>query len=343
MVAVMATGQLEDSVSDEAEMTAEVTPRLSRRRVFSLRLGLGLSIALVIVTVAMLPFALISIGESIHTGGASRSYELWSPASESGEWTNLNLSAVDLDEVNKEITFQVTGFHDCTARCTQDERVQFFSIAGDPARSLGPPPSDEITLPKNSGEVDTQVTLPVSGDLTDYPFDKYRLVLGVAFSSVSASGVQTPIRLAQARHELAFSVDDEVSRTTLSQPVTSVPRGYDTTGLSYDAVVSLTFHRPTYLWIVTVLLILLIMLAEAYAVLLRPFDQIIPTIGGLVLGVWGVRSLLVGSYPPDSTGVDLVLEATILLLLLVFAIRAAHYMWHAGQRAQLSGRSPAGS
>jgi hypothetical protein len=329
-------------VSDEAE-TAEVAPGLSRRRLFSLRLGLGLSVGLVVITVAMLPLALTSIGESIHTGGASRSYQLWSPAHETGEWTNLNLSAIDLDEVNKEVTFQVTGFHDCSARCTQDERVQFFSIAGNPARSLGPPPSDEVTLPKDSGEVDTQVTLPVSGDLTDYPFDKYRLVLGVAFSSVSASGVQTPIRLAQARHALAFSVDDEVSRTTLSQPVTSVPRGYDTTGFSYDAVVSLTFHRPTYLWIVTVLLILLIMLAEAYAVLLRPFDQIIPTIGGLVLGVWGVRSLLVGSYPPDSTGVDLVLEGTILVLLLVFAIRAAHYMWHASQRAQLGPAAKSGN
>jgi hypothetical protein len=292
-----------------------------------------LSVALVIATVVTLPFALTSIGQSIHTGGASRSYQLWSPADESGEWTKLNLSATDIDEVNKEVTFQLTGFHNCSARCTADEKVQFFSIAGNPARSLGPPPSVEVTLPKNSSEVDTQVTLPVSGDLTDYPFDKYRLLLGVAFSTVSASGVDTPVRLAQARHTLAFSVDDEVSRTTLGRPVTVKPLAYDTGGVSYDAVISLTFSRPTYLWIVTVLLILLIMLAEAYAVLLRPFDQIIPTIGGLVLGVWGVRSLLVGSYPPDSTGVDLVLEGTILFLLLVFAVRAAHYMWVASRRA----------
>jgi hypothetical protein len=45
-----------------------------------------------------------------------------------------------------------------------------------------------------------------------------------------------------------------------------------------------------------------------------------------VLGVWGVRSLLVGDYPPDSTGVDLVLEAAILLLLLGVGVRAVIYM-----------------
>lgn len=321
-------------MSDHAETTTEVVP-LGRARLFSYRLGLALSVALVIATVALLPFALTSIGQSIHTGGASRSYQLWSPADRSGDWTELNLSATDLDEVNKEVTFQITGFHNCSAGCATHEEVQFFSIAGDPARSLGSPPSAEITLPKDSSEVDTHVTLPVSGDLTDYPFDKYRLLLGVAFSSVSASGAETPIHLAQAHGALAFSVDDEVARTTLGRPVTLDARGYDTQGVSYDAVVSLMFSRPAYLWIATVLLILLIMLAEAYAVLLRPFDQIIPTIGGLVLGVWGVRSLLVGSYPPDSTGVDLVLEGTILFLLLVFAVRAAHYMWVASRRAHL--------
>jgi hypothetical protein len=46
-----------------------------------------------------------------------------------------------------------------------------------------------------------------------------------------------------------------------------------------------------------------------------------------VLGVWGVRSLLVGDYPPDSTGVDLVLEAAILLLLLGVGVRAVVFMW----------------
>ena len=91
-------------------------------------------------------------------------------------------------------------------------------------------------------------------------------------------------------------------------------------------MVALDFFRPVYLQILTVLLTLLIVLAARYGVLFRPFTQIVPTVGALVLGVWGVRSLLVGSYPPDSTGVDLVLEGAILLLLFTVAICAALFM-----------------
>ncbi|HEY1761815.1 MAG TPA: hypothetical protein VGG17_04390 [Acidimicrobiales bacterium] len=67
--------------------------------------------------------------------------------------------------------------------------------------------------------------------------------------------------------------------------------------------------------------------AASHGVFFRPFTQIIPRVGGLVLGVWGVRSLLVGSYPPGSTGVDLVLEAAILLRLLAVGVRAVLIMW----------------
>jgi|GEM_PF-6387117 len=88
----------------------------------------------------------------------------------------------------------------------------------------------------------------------------------------------------------------------------------------------MSFFRPAYLRILAALLTLLIILAAAYGVLFRPLTQIISTVGGLVLGVWRVRSLLVRSYPPDSTGVDLVLETAILFLLVVVALRAAFFM-----------------
>jgi hypothetical protein len=112
----------------------------------------------------------------------------------------------------------------------------------------------------------------------------------------------------------------------LAAPAVRTAARYDTTGVEYESVTTLTFFRPAYLRILTVLLTLLIVLAAAYGVLIRPFTQIIPTVGGLVLGVWGIRSLLVGSYPPDSTGVDLVLETAILLLLFAVAVRAVSFM-----------------
>lgn len=301
-------------------------------RVVAYRTGLVVSALLVVATVAMLPFAIDSIVHSVSAGRGS-SDVVWSAADLSGEWTKINLSASNLDVVDREVTFAVSGFHDCPGGCAADEGVQFFAIRSDPDGSLGPPPSAMVALPADSSDVDTSITLPVSGDLTAYPFDHYRIDLGISLVSVGPHGADVPVSAAKVRRGLAFSVDDAVARTTLATPRVLDASRLSTRTTSYDAVVSLTFGRPTYLWMITILLIMLIILAEAYAVLMRPFNQIIPTIGGLVLGVWGVRTLLVGSYPPDSTGVDLVLEGTILLLLLAFAVRAVHYLWTAGRDA----------
>ncbi|MBW4077973.1 MAG: hypothetical protein HIU84_05590 [Acidobacteria bacterium] len=100
--------------------------------------------------------------------------------------------------------------------------MQLFSVHSDPSGALGPPPSATINIPADSSEIEQQVTLPITGNLSRYPFDSYRL-------------------------------------------------------------------------------------------------------------------LLVGSYPPDSTGVDLVLEGSILLLLLTVAVRAVAFMM---PRAYLSVMRP---
>jgi hypothetical protein len=53
------------------------------------------------------------------------------------------------------------------------------------------------------------------------------------------------------------------------------------------------FERPRYLRVLAVLLVLLIATAVAYSVLLRPPEDLIVNSGALVLGVWGVRAILV--------------------------------------------------
>ena len=59
--------------------------------------------------------------------------------------------------------------------------------------------------------------------------------------------------------------------------------------------VALEFERPLYLRIVTVLLVVLIGAASAYAVFLRPLSELIINAGALVLGVWGIRAVLLGT------------------------------------------------
>jgi hypothetical protein len=90
----------------------------------------------------------------------------------------------------------------------------------------------------------------------------------------------------------------------------------------YAAAYALTFERPRYLRVLTVLLVLLIAAAAAYSVLLRPLGDLIVNSGALVLGVWGVRAILVPINLHFLTAVDLALSMVILFLLGGLSIKA---------------------
>lgn len=303
------------------------------------RFGLLVAAGSVVISLILMPFAFMSLYSAFEHPAGDHGFDVMKPALLSGEWTKLNVSAVSIDEVAGEIVLRVSGFHNCPTGCHGIQRIQLFSVHSDPSGALGAPPSATINIPSDSSEIEQQVTLPITGSLSRYPFDNYRLLLGATFSNVSSSGAPTPVSPAAARDQLAFSVSNAIPRVSMTAPQILGAHEYDTTGALYDAVVALNFTRPLYLRILTVLLTMLIVLAAAYGVLFRPFTQIVPTVGALVLGVWGVRSLLVGSYPPDSTGVDLVLEGSILLLLLTIAVRAVIFMLpraHLGRGSTLS-------
>jgi hypothetical protein len=314
------------SLSPTSEASSRDEEKASRAR-NGYRLGVVIAAASVLVSVALLPFALSSLFNALQHSAGQAGYDVSSPSALRGEWTKLNIATVSMDESTPLITLRVTGFHNCSSVCNGVERVQLFSVHSEPSGAQGSPPSAYIDLPADSSEIDQQVALPIEGKLIDYPFDHYRLLLGVTLSKISANGKVVPFVESQERAGLAYSIDNNIPRVSMSKPTPLTTSSYDTKSIHYDALTSLNFYRPAYLRILTVLLTLLIILAATYGVLFRPFTQIIPTVGGLVLGVWGVRQLLVGSFPPDSTGVDLVLETAILILLLMVAVRAAFFMW----------------
>ena len=91
----------------------------------------------------------------------------------------------------------------------------------------------------------------------------------------------------------------------------------------YMAVESVTFQRPIYLKVLAVALVVLIGVSAAMALVTRGLDDLALGIGGLILGVWGVRSVLMPQSIGTITAVDLALSWLILLLLLGLTIRAA--------------------
>jgi hypothetical protein len=75
------------------------------------------------------------------------------------------------------------------------------------------------------------------------------------------------------------------------------------------------------------LLVILISASAVFALGLRTLHELVLGIGGIILGIWGVRSVVVQTELPDVTLIDLILAFVILVLLLALSVRAARYFF----------------
>jgi hypothetical protein len=285
---------------------------------------LVLVVALLLAVVA-LPFAVASMVGSIKHPIAADAFHLSVPAPGQSATTAVNVRLVAIDETAPDVTLSVTGDRRCVSACGKAEVLQFFSLRSDPRGSDGSPPAQDVDIPA-TGEFDDSVVLPVSGDLGTYPFDSYRLLLGLGLARQTAGGQTVPMSAHTVRRQLDVSLDEQLARIDLATP-RDVTSNYRFVGAQVALAAQIDLTRPLYLQVLTILIVMFIALAGVYSVVTRAFKEVIGTVGVVVLGVWGVRTLLVGSYPPDSTAVDLVLSFLILMILIVVMVRGLLLMW----------------
>ena len=75
----------------------------------------------------------------------------------------------------------------------------------------------------------------------------------------------------------------------------------------------------------TVLLVGLVAAAAAYSVSTQPIPQLFLGLGSLILGVWGIRAVLLAGGPPYVTAVDLLLSGVILVMLAGMLVRVTFH------------------
>ena len=95
----------------------------------------------------------------------------------------------------------------------------------------------------------------------------------------------------------------------------------------YVYVERLTLGRSRFVQVLSVLLVLLIAATAVYAVFMRPLHDLVINSGGLILGVWGVRAILVPGGQTYWTVLDLALAEVIVFLLGALSVRALVYLW----------------
>lgn len=239
------------------------------------------------------------------------------------ESTYMNIALSAIDEAQGTVGLVVSGNRACVGGCTPVD-MEIFSLGQVSAERLGIAPFTAVELPEVPGPFSERSTLPVAGWPQRYPFDTYELTLGIAMTALSPEGERIPLDAAMLESRgVRISVEDRVTRMTMAPPVPLDPAAFvsPTTATRFVAVDRLTWERPRYLRTLTILLVLLIAASAVFALSLKKVEDLLLGIGGIILGVWGIRSVIVQTPLPDLTVVDVALALIILMLLLALAVR----------------------
>jgi hypothetical protein len=308
------------------------------------RFALALGACMLLAMLVLLPFALSSVLTDLVDPQPHRVFSILG-AGEARDpiHSDLHVDLLDLDDRSQTVTIRVSGHHACPPPCTWATRFLFVASAENGSEAEGLPPSQSITLPPTNAVVTQEFALPVAGDSLRFPFDQYRLNLGIVIQRIYPDG-RVETRTPEQVRGLAFlTLQTHVSRLRMSppRPTTAEIAGLSADEYLYADVTAVAFTRPLYIKVQTVLLVLLIAAAAGYAVFLRPLDQLLINTGALILGVWGVRAVLLGATtPPGGSAIDLSLSVVVLFLLTAILVRALRYhQLNGGVELHLTGRA----
>jgi hypothetical protein len=291
-------------------------------------------IILVAVLVALPPAVASMVGE-LRGQGTDREYDLFTGREVghddpiASDATFVNISITKIDEASGLASLTVSGHRICPALCPALTGT-LYSLGGDSARRHGLPPSATVTVPGKAGSYTFNVELPVRGAPQNYPFDNYTLVLGLIISATFPNGTEQVVGSREVVQQSAvITVEDRAARLNMLPPTPIDPAvaRAPSDPVAFLVVDELIWERPLYLRILAALLVVLISVSGVFALGLRTVHELVLGIGGIILGIWGVRSIVVQSALPDVTLIDLMLGFVILILLVGLSVRAAHYFY----------------
>lgn len=292
------------------------------------------AVVLLLIVVLALPVAFRSMGVQL-TDSQVRTLYLFpegTPLSaqaakaESKSESFYNISAINIDEGAGTVTLAISGQRVCPAMCpTMTFTLVSLDDDADVRRAL--PPSVPMVVESSDQVFSATAELPLRGQAGKYPFDDYILWLGV-YGTRTADGLTKPLMEDNIRGHAFLTVQNQLRDFTMQPPVPIDPDRVQSSVdvVDFFGVQALHFERPIHMKILTVLLLLLITVSAFAAVAMREVRELLVGVGSLVLGIWGVRSILVPQPVPVVTSVDLYLSLVILFVLLGLLLRGAQHL-----------------
>jgi hypothetical protein len=313
------------------------------------RAALITTAAVLILVLVALPFALRSMAGTLFGEQETILYDLNTDSVVPPVVTDpigsdqnyVNIAVVNLDPASGQASFAISGNRTCATDCTH-VALTLLALDDNAAQRRGLPPTATVTLTPDDRVFSESVVLPVRGRPNRYPFDSYELWLGIAVVITKADG--TPLSLEEAlQHDATIvTLQSQLSYLEMAPPVAIDPSraAAATDPYAIALVEDLRFERPEYLKILAVLLVTLISVSGTIALLRRDIDDLLLGIGGLILGVWGIRSVLNSQPLPGVTAIDLALSLVILIMLLGLTVRLTLH-FHRGSNWGWPGRKDA--
>jgi hypothetical protein len=308
------------------------------------RLALLQAVLLLAAVVLALPVALQSMGVLLFGRQARTLYEFpgGQPATAAAAQalaateSFIDIAAIDLDEEKGIVTLAVSGHRNCTGTCTP-LKLTLFSLDdnADVRRAL--PPSVPLALEPADRFFSQTVQLPIRGQPSQFPFDKYILWLGLS-GTVTLNGKEVPLTKELIAGKATFTTQNQLTDFLMDPPTEIDPARVRSITDPFDfvGVQELDFKRPVHQEILAVLLVSLIAVSAIMAISVREVSDLIVGIGSLVLGIWGVRSVLVPSSIGVVTSVDLALSLIILIVLLGLSLRTAQHFQKTSELPELN-------
>jgi hypothetical protein len=290
--------------------------------------GVLLTATLLLSVVVMLPLLLSSVGEELIGRPDGVTYLLSPRDAPAPTHTRLHIAVAALDEQQRLVSLRISGHHLCATACPWSDRVLFLSLPSDDDDDTeGLPPSAAVTLAATNLDFTDTTQLPVRGHPLRYPFDTYNLTLAVVLQRVLPDGTVQTLTPAEARGQLFLSIHERLPRLTMDSPVPVDPATAERSDVPFEYLLvdSIVFQRPVYLQALSILLVMLISAAAAYAVFIGPLHDLLINCGTVVLGVWGIRSILTPSSQTSVTALDISLAMVIVFLLGAIAVRTLRF------------------
>ncbi|MFN8633843.1 MAG: hypothetical protein U0893_08320 [Chloroflexota bacterium] len=317
-------------MSDEPENDQDPQPSCLRFRIAFFLVG-----TVILAMCIMVPFAVRSLVDDLFSSVEGDVFTIVGTraAGAERERNQLHIGMVDLDESRLKTTLRISAHRNCLpSTCPYGARLVLFSVGENEAATAGMPPSVKIDLPSGQDVVSQTLDLPIHGHPTLYPFDVYELRLGIGVAMLGPDGMVRPVTRQEAQGQLAVTVQDALAREDMAAPVHLAPESVQDSDDPYElqSLTVLRFTRPLHERVLAILLVTLVAAAAAYAVFMRPLHDLVINSGGLVLGVWGIRSLLTPGTA-SRTLVDLALSLVILFLLGAITFRALQFLYHRGE------------